>query len=239
MRHPVLREFESEAALPAPVRVLPPPVRQHFLRGMVFPDRDAVGLDHRLRRRAAVQVQVHHVARVVVQERDGVGVLAAQPEREDVRLPHLVRRRPLKMPRAHQVAAGFHPTVHEVRLVERLTDGLRARLEEKPPAQAVGDPFHPKEGVPSLQFHDLLFDRARESSPRPGRRLPLEPQFPVLAVIPQPRPQRARADTRFLTHQLHLEALFKVEFHRSQLLLLGVALAAGAGSAPAFHGLFD
>lgn len=133
MRHPVLRQLLRKAALAPPVRVLPPTIREHLLRRVVFPHRHPVGLDHRLRRRTAVELEVHDVARVVIEERHRVGILAAQPEREDVALPHLVRRRPLKIPRAHQVAAGLRPLVHEVRLVERPPDRLRACLEEKPP----------------------------------------------------------------------------------------------------------
>ena len=45
-----------------------------------------------LRRLAAKHVQPHHVAGVVIQEADQVGVLAPQPEGEDIGLPHLVGR---------------------------------------------------------------------------------------------------------------------------------------------------
>ena len=234
--HPVLAELGRKPARPPPVVVLWTSVAQHLFRGRVFPDRHPVGFDHALRRRAPVELQVDDVARVVIQERHRIGVLAAQFERKDVRLPHLVRRRPLKVARAHQVAAGLRPLVHEVRRVERLPDRLRARLEEKPPTQAVGDPLHPKEGVSSLHLHDLLPHRPRES-PRPGRRLPPQPHLAILAVPGQPPSQRARAHPRFLAHQHRVEALLKVQLHRPQLLLVRVALAAGAGSAPAIYGL--
>jgi hypothetical protein len=134
MRHPVLRQLRGKPALAPPVEVLRTTVRQHFLRGRVFPDGHPVRFHHRFRRRTAVQLEIHHVARVVIQERHRVGVFAAQAEREDVALPHLVWRRPLKITRAHQVPARFCALIHQVRLVERPPDRLRARLQEQPPA---------------------------------------------------------------------------------------------------------
>lgn len=105
VRHPVLLQFDREAALAPPVRVLAAPVGEHFLRGRVFPDRHPVGLDHRLRRRRAVKIEPHDVARVVVHEGDHVGVFPAQPEREQIALPHLVRRCPLEEARPGDVPA--------------------------------------------------------------------------------------------------------------------------------------
>jgi hypothetical protein len=67
-----------------------------------------------LRRLAAKHVESHHVARVIIDKADEVGILASQPEGEDVGLPHLVGRGTLK----------------EARL-GGITSGLRARLLEQ------------------------------------------------------------------------------------------------------------
>jgi hypothetical protein len=51
---------------------------------------------HVLRRLATKHVQPHHVAGVIIEKADEVGVLASQPEGKDIGLPHLVGSGALK-----------------------------------------------------------------------------------------------------------------------------------------------
>src|SRR5512136_3053178 len=64
--HPVFSQLPLKPRRPPPGRILPPPVRQHLLRHPVFPNRPAVYLDHLIRRLAPVQLQPHHVPRIIV-----------------------------------------------------------------------------------------------------------------------------------------------------------------------------
>jgi hypothetical protein len=59
------------------------------------------------RRLAAKHVQPHHVAGVIIQEADQVGVLASQPEGEDIGLPHLVGSGTLEEARFGRITLGF------------------------------------------------------------------------------------------------------------------------------------
>jgi hypothetical protein len=56
-----------------------------------------------LRGLAPKYVQPHHVAGVIVDKADEVGVLASQAEGEDVRLPHLVGRGALEEARLGRI----------------------------------------------------------------------------------------------------------------------------------------
>jgi hypothetical protein len=79
-------------------------IGEHFFRHAVFRHRRAVNLQDVLRRLAAKHVQPHHVARVVIQKADQVGVLASQTEGEDVGLPHLVGSGALEEARLRWIA---------------------------------------------------------------------------------------------------------------------------------------
>jgi cyanate lyase len=239
MRHPVLRHFRGKPALAPPVVVLRPAVSQHLLRRLVFPHCHPVGLHHAFRRRAPIEPKIDHVARVVVQERHRVGILPAQPEREDVRLPHLVRCRPLKVARTHQVATRLGPPAHQIRLVQRLSNRLRARLQEEPPAQPLCYSLHPIPRVSPLHLDDLLHNRLGQSSPRPGRRLPPKPHLAFLAEGPHPQSQRARAYTCLHAHKLRLEPLLQVQLHRSQLLIEAVPIVPRPSLGPPSYRLLD
>ena len=100
---PILLQFLFKPCFAVPGGVLPPVIGEQFLGHPVFADRRAIDFQHVLGRLAAKQIQPDDVARVVVDEPDQVGILAAQPKREDVALPHLVRRGPLKKPRSRYV----------------------------------------------------------------------------------------------------------------------------------------
>jgi len=75
--HPILAELRLEPRGPAPTRVLPALVGEQLLRDAVLRHRPAVDLQDVLRRLAAEDVQPHHVAGVIVEKADEVGVLAA------------------------------------------------------------------------------------------------------------------------------------------------------------------
>jgi len=87
---PILAQLRFEPGGPAPTRILATLVGEQLLGHAVLGHRPPVHFQHVLRRLAAKYVQPHHVAGVVVDKTDEVGVLASQPEGEDVGLPHLV-----------------------------------------------------------------------------------------------------------------------------------------------------
>jgi hypothetical protein len=105
--HAILLELGLEAGGAPPAGKLPALVGEQLLRDAVLRHRPAVHLQHVLRRLAAKHVQPHHVAGVVVDKADQVGVLAAQAEGEDVGLPELVRRGPLEEARLGGITLGF------------------------------------------------------------------------------------------------------------------------------------
>lgn len=104
MRHAILLQLRLEARSATPRSILPAIIREHLLRWLILRDGLPIHFDHRLRRRTAEQIRPHDKARVIIQERNHVGVTPTQPEREDVRLPHLIGRGPLKKTRARHVA---------------------------------------------------------------------------------------------------------------------------------------
>ena len=90
--NPIFTQLGLETGRPAPTAVLAALVGKHFFGHPVLGHRRAVHLQHVLRRLAAKQVQPYHVAGVIIQKADEVGVLAGQTEGEDVGLPHLIGR---------------------------------------------------------------------------------------------------------------------------------------------------
>ena len=111
----ILAELGLEAGRAPPARELPALIGEHLLRDAVLRHRPAVDLQHVLRRLAAKDVQPHHVAGVIVEEADEVGVLAAQPEGEDIGLPQLVGRGALEEARPGGMTLGLG-----LRLLEEL-----------------------------------------------------------------------------------------------------------------------
>jgi hypothetical protein len=79
-------------------------IGEHLFGYAVLRVRRAVHLQDVLRRLAAKDVQPHHVARVIIQKADEVGVLASQTEGEDIGLPHLVGGGALKEARLGGIA---------------------------------------------------------------------------------------------------------------------------------------
>jgi hypothetical protein len=105
--HPILAELGLEPGGPAPAGELPALVGEQLLRDAVLRHRPAIDLQDVLCRLAAEDVQSHHVAGVIVEEADEVGVLAAQAEGEDVGLPELIRRGALEEARPRRITPGF------------------------------------------------------------------------------------------------------------------------------------
>ena len=103
----ILAELGLEAGRAPPAGELPALIGEHLLRDAVLRHRPAVDLQDVLRCLAAEDLQPHHVAGVVVEEADEVGVLAAQAESEDVGLPELVRRGALEEARPGGIPLGF------------------------------------------------------------------------------------------------------------------------------------
>ncbi len=93
---PILAQLRLEAGGPSPTAVLASLIGEHFFGHAVLRHRPAVHLQHVLRRLTAKHVQPYHVAGVIIQKADEVGVLASQTEGKDIGLPHLVGGGPLE-----------------------------------------------------------------------------------------------------------------------------------------------
>ena len=112
---PILAQLRLETGRPAPTAVLAALIREHFFGHAVLRHRRAVHLQHVLCRLAAKHVQPHHVAGVIIEKADEVGVLASQTEGKDIGLPHLVGSGPLEEARLGWIALGLG-----LRLLEQL-----------------------------------------------------------------------------------------------------------------------
>jgi hypothetical protein len=104
---PILAQLRLKAGGPAPTRVLAALIREHFFGHAVLRHRRAIHLQHVLRRLAAKHLQPHHVAGIIIQKADEVGVLASQPKGKDIGLPHLVGGGALEEARLGWIALGL------------------------------------------------------------------------------------------------------------------------------------
>jgi len=132
--HPILAQLRLKACGPAPTGVLAALIGEHLFGHAVLGHRPAVHLQHVLRRLTAKDVQPHHVAGIIIQKADEVGVLASQTEGEDIGLPHLVGRGAL-----------------EEAWLGGITSRLGARLLQQSPlmqGSAYGLPTHRQEQHP-------------------------------------------------------------------------------------------
>jgi hypothetical protein len=189
--HPILPQLRLEPGGPAPARVLAALIGEHLLGHAVLRHRPAVHLQHVLRRLAAKHVQPHHVAGVVVEEPDEVGVLAAQPEGEDIGLPHLVGRGALKEARLGRVTRGFAARLlEELVLVQGAAHRLPAHRQKQHPPQELADFLDPQVGMAPLEFDDLRLHHRGHFRPltAPTCRLRLQARFPLGAIPAHPRP---------------------------------------------------
>jgi hypothetical protein len=105
--NPILMQLRLKAGGPSPTAVLASLIREHFFGHAVLCHRRAVHLQHVLRCLAAKHVQPHHVAGVIIQKTDEVGVLASQTEGKDIGLPHLVGGGALEEARPGWIAPGL------------------------------------------------------------------------------------------------------------------------------------
>jgi len=194
---PFLPQLRLEPSGPAPARVLAALVGEQLFGHAVLRHRPAEHLKHVLRRLAAEHIQPHHVAGVVVEEADEVGVLAAQPEGEDVGLPQLVGRGALEAARLGRVpprlgARGFEELVR----VQGAAHRLPAHGEEQDAPEELADLLDPQVGMTPLEVDDFRFHRRGHLRPltvRPGRRR-LQARLALRAILPNPLPQRAQAN---------------------------------------------
>lgn len=90
-------------------------IGEHLFGHAILRYGPAVYLQDVLRRLTAKHVEPDHVAGVIIQKADQVGILPSQPKGEDVGLPHLVGRGALKEARLGGIALGFG-----ARLLEQL-----------------------------------------------------------------------------------------------------------------------
>jgi len=237
---PVFGQFLFKAGLAPPVRVLPPVVGKHLFGQPVLCDSRAVDLQHVLGALAAEQVQPNHVTRLIVNEADQVGVLAAKPEGEDVALPHLVGRAALEEPRLGRVLR--HPLArpgHEPVLVQRAAHRLVTARQKQHTPQQLGNPLHAVVRMLLFQRGDLQLDRRRHfgraasgsADPR------LEPGLAVLPVATNPRAKRALADPGFAGHQFQGIAFLQPQLDRFQPQFDRIGLAAAPRCPPRGAGL--
>ena len=158
----MLDSFSLERLLefrhPMPALVLPPVVRQNFLRPPKCGDRSVKHLEHQLPRLPGVHAPSHQVPRVVVQEADQIDLkIARDRESGDVRLPEFVRFRPLE---GLGLLGGAFPAdnrfLEEVLLLQRRVDLPKADRHKQRPPDPVQDAAHAEVGVLLLDREDLL-----------------------------------------------------------------------------------
>src|SRR5215203_2929892 len=119
MRDAVLAHLRFEAAHPAPARVLAPIIGEHLLGRLILAGRDAIDLDRGLRRGAAEKIRSDEEARVIIEERDEIGITSAEPKGEDIGLPHLIGCGSLKETRPGEIAPGLDALpVHQPSFVQ-------------------------------------------------------------------------------------------------------------------------
>ena len=225
--HAVLLELGFEAGRAPPARELPALVGEQLLGHPVLRDGPAVDLQHVLRRLAAEDVQPHHVAGVIIQEPDEVGVLAAQAEGEDVGLPELVGRGALEGARRGGAARVLDGGLREqcVR-VQLAAHRLPAHRQQAHPPEELADLLDPEVGVVPLQRDGLPLDHGRHLR-LPGPRLPrlpLQARLALRAIGPNPLAQRAQADAEIAGDLLDGEAFLHTELDRFTSELHGVGV---------------
>ncbi|HZY05834.1 MAG TPA: hypothetical protein VFF02_20275 [Anaeromyxobacteraceae bacterium] len=214
--HVVLPELGLEAGGPPPAGELPALVGEELLGEAVLGHRPAVDLEDVLCRLAAEDLEPHHVAGVVVEEANEIGVLAAELEGEDVGLPELVRGRPLEGAGRGRVARrlGFLLPEQVLRM-QRAAHRLPAHGQEQDPPEELADPLDPEVGVAALEGDDLLLHRGRHLRARgPLGQLSPQARLPLRPVGPQPKGDRAGPHAELTGHLLDGEALLQAELHR-------------------------
>ena len=235
--HPILAQLRLEPGGPAPAGVLPALVGEHLLWDAVLRHRPAVHLQDVLRRLAAKHVQPHHVAGVIVEEADEVGVLASQAEGEDVGLPDLIGRGALEEARPGRIALGF-----ATRFLEQLV--LDVRSGEPSPGSPGRNSMRrrnwlifwiPKSGWRRFSSRACRFTAAATCGRgRRGRPVPCRPASPWARYRRTHCPQRAEADAEFAGDLLDGEAFLEAQLHRfaPELKRVGVSVWPNCPSGP-------
>jgi hypothetical protein len=180
-------------------------IGEHLFGHAVFCHGCAVHLQDVLGRLAAKYVQPYHVAGVVIEKPDQVGVLASQAEGEDVRLPHLVGCGALEEAWLRWIALRFGlPFRQELLLVERAANGFPTHGKKQHPPQELADLLDPKVGMPTLELDDVCFDRrCYPRSPATATSgLGLQAGFTLFAVRPHPLGQGAETHAHLAGHPL-------------------------------------
>ena len=229
----ILPKLGLEPGGAPPAGELPALVGEHLLGDAVLGHRPAVELQDVLRGLAAEDVEADHVARVVVDKPDQVGVLAAEAEGEDVGLPELVGRGPLKGAGGGRVGLGLGAAPLEQGLrVEGPADRLPAHGEEQDPPQELADLLDPELGVALLERDGLPLDRGGHLRLRPCPRLRLQAGFPLGAVPAHPGPQRTEADPELAGDLVDGEAFLQAEPDGLAPEVVGVGLRALTSGPP-------
>jgi hypothetical protein len=227
----ILPQFLLELRLPAPTGVLPPVVREQFLRDPVFTGGQTVRLHDVLARLASEDPQRGQVPRVIIDEPDDVGCLTQDRVVGDVRLPQLVGSRALEPPfRHHRLLARLRrrQVLQPLRL-NLPPHRLRTGLQSEHPPQQLRDPPHPLRRVLPLQLPDLLLHRLRQLAPLVAPASPLQPQprLPGLAVRPLPLVDRILADPDLPRYQRCRHPFLHAQPDRLALHLIGPRRTAG------------
>jgi len=207
--NPVLAQLRLEARRPPPTGVLAALIGEHFLGHAVLSHRPAVHLQHVLRRLAAKHLQPHHIARVIIQKGDEVGVLASQAEGEDIGLPHLVGGGALEEARLRGMTRRLGARLLEqLLLVQGAANRLPAHRQEPQASQELADFLDAEVGMAPLELDDLRLHRRRHFRSRTARTswLRLQARFTLGAVQPHPLGQGASPHLHFVGHPLQGEA---------------------------------
>jgi len=210
--NPILAQLRLETGSAAPTRVLAPLVREQFFGHAVLAHRPAIHLQHVLRGLAAKYVQPHHVAGVIIQEADEVGILASQAEGEDIGLPHLVGRGALEEPRFRGIAPRLAARrLEQLLLVQGAANRLSAHRQKPHAPQELADFLNSEVGMAPFEFHDLGLHRWRHfrlwAVLTDGLRL--QAGFTLGAVQPYPLGQGAPSHAHFVGHPRQGEAFLQ------------------------------
>jgi hypothetical protein len=215
--NPVLLQLLLKPGLPPPVGVLPAVVGQHLFGNPVLGHRPPVGLQHVLGGLAAVQPQGRHVAAVIVDEADQVGVVASQPDSQNVALPELVRPGPLKKTRLGRVLLrlDWH-LLHQPPFGKGLMDGRGTGAHQKKAFQNIADP--PGTVLRMLRFdgYRLLPNLLGYPALTGDGTLGLQPRSSMKPKGSHPALNRMGADPKLLNQQLGIVPLFQVKLYNPQ-----------------------
>lgn len=229
--HAILPELGGKAAGAAPGDILAAVVGEHLARRLELGDGHAIDLDDRLGRGTAKQIGADHVAGMIIEEGDEVGITAAQPEGENVRLPHLVGRGPLEETGPGHVAALLaRRGRHEVSLLQALAHGAGTGRQQEPPAQDLRNAGDAEGGVLPFDGQDLIGDGGGQFGLARQRRRPGGQAGGTLQlVVMHPFAQAHLAHGQLATDPALRMAALQVQLHGLEFELRSIALALEPG----------